>query len=376
MIGYNFMGKAHSNAYRQVSAFFDLKARPVMKAICGLYEDEAKSAAEKYGWEGTEKNWKALIARDDIDMIDITTPNNVHAEMAIAAAEAGKHILCEKPLADTLEDAKKMLAAVKKAKVKHMCGFNYRRVPALQLAKKMIEKGDLGKIYHFRAVYLQDWIVDPEFPRVWRLDKKSAGSGALGDLGAHIIDMAHFLVGEISSLTAMTETFIKERPMPGDYSGLAAKAKSKKMGKVTVDDAALFMTRFKNGALGSFEATRFALGRKNRNGFEINGSKGSITFDFERMNELEYYNGGDPEDRQGFKTILVTEGCHEYVGAWWPPGHIIGYEHTFVHEVYDFLNNIAKNTKPSPDFADGVKVQAVLDAVEQSAKSKQWEKVK
>ncbi|HNT34505.1 MAG TPA: Gfo/Idh/MocA family oxidoreductase [bacterium] len=377
MIGYSFMGKAHSNAYRQVAAYFDLKAKPVMKAICGLYEHEAKAAAQKYGWEGYEKRWQDLIARDDIDVIDITTPNNVHCVQAIAAAKAGKHILCEKPLASTLAEAKAMLAAAQKAKVKHMVGFNYRRVPALALAKKMIEKGDLGKIFHIRAVYLQDWIIDPEFPLVWRLVKKEAGSGALGDLGAHIIDVAHHLVGDIDSLTATTETFIKERPLPPkEYGGLAAKAASGKKGKVTVDDAALFLARFKNGALGTFEATRFAAGNKNGNGFEINGSKGTLKFNFERMNELEYYNREDPADRQGFRTILVTEGCHKYAGAWWPPGHILGYEHTFVHEVYDFIENITNNTKPSPDFADGVKVQAVLDAVEQSAKSKQWVKVK
>jgi len=371
------MGKAHSNAYRQVAAYFDLKAKPVMKAICGLYEHEAKAAAQKYGWEGYEKRWQDLIARDDIDVIDITTPNNVHCVQAIAAAKAGKHILCEKPLASTLAEAKAMLAAAQKAKVKHMVGFNYRRVPALALAKKMIEKGDLGKIFHIRAVYLQDWIIDPEFPLVWRLVKKEAGSGALGDLGAHIIDVAHHLVGDIDSLTATTETFIKERPLPPkEYGGLAAKAASGKKGKVTVDDAALFLARFKNGALGTFEATRFAAGNKNGNGFEINGSKGTLKFNFERMNELEYYNREDPADRQGFRTILVTEGCHKYAGAWWPPGHILGYEHTFVHEVYDFIENITNNTKPSPDFADGVKVQAVLDAVEQSAKSKQWVKVK
>lgn len=377
MIGYSFMGKAHSNAYRQVAAYFDLKAKPVMKAICGLYEHEAKAAAEKYGWEGYEKRWQDLIARDDIDVIDITTPNNIHCVQAVAAAKAGKHILCEKPLASTLAEAKQMLAAAQKAKVKHMVGFNYRRVPAVALAKKMIQKGDLGKIFHIRAVYLQDWIIDPDFPLVWRLVKKDAGSGALGDLGAHIIDLAHFLVGDIDSLTATTETFIKERPLPPkEYGGLAAKASGAKKGKVTVDDAALFLARFKNGALGTFEATRFAAGNKNGNGFEINGSKGTLKFNFESMNELQYYNREDPADRQGFRTILVTEGCHKYAGAWWPPGHILGYEHTFVHEVYDFLENITRNTKPEPDFAEGVKVQAVLDAVELSAKSKKWVKVK
>ena len=376
MIGYNFMGKAHSNAYRQVAAYFDLKAKPVMKSICGLYEKEAKAAAKQFGWEGYDKDWKTLVERDDIDMIDITTPNDVHAEMAIAAAKAGKHVLCEKPLADSLENAEAMLAAVKKAKVKHMVAFNYRRVPAIQLAKKMIQNGDLGNIYHWRALYLQDWIVDPDFPLVWRLQKKNAGSGALGDLAAHLIDLSMFLVGDIRSLTAMTETFIKQRPLPKEYSGLAAKSKSKKMGKVTVDDASLFLARFKGGPIGTFEATRFATGNKNGNRFEINGSKGSIRFNFERMNELEYYNSEEPEDRQGFKTILVTEAAHEYIGAYWPPGHIIGYEHTFINEVYDFINNIIHNTRPQPDFSDGVKVQKVLEAVEQSAKSKEWVAVK
>lgn len=373
LVGYKFMGKAHSNAYSDLTMFFDVDAEPVMKAICGRNEEGVKAAAEKFGWESYETSWETLAKRDDIDLIDITAPSNAHKEIAIGAAEAGKHIFCEKPLALNLADAREMLQAVKEAGVKHMINFNYRTVPAIALAKKMIDDGLLGEIYHFRGTYLQDWIIDPNFPIVWRLDKSVAGSGSHGDLNAHIIDVARYLVGEFDSVIGMQETFIKERPLTeiGTTGGLAAKATGGK-GEVTVDDATLFLARFANGAVATFEATRFAAGRKNYNRFEINGSKGSIVYNQERMNELEYYNADDPEGLQGFRLIQTTDPSHPYMHAWWPPAHIIGYEHTFIHQVYNFMQAIAHDTMPSPSFYDGVKCQEVLDAVEKSVKERAW----
>jgi predicted dehydrogenase len=370
LVGYKFMGRAHSNAYLKVTKFFDLKLIPRLRAVCGRNEEEVKNFAEKFGWETYETSWEKLVERDDIDLIDISTPGDTHAPIAIAAAKKGKHIICEKPLANTLQQAKEMVKAVEKAKVKHMVAFNYRRVPAVCLAKKLIDEGRIGKIYHFRAVYLQDWIVDPDFPLVWRLKKEKSGSGAHGDLNAHIIDLARFLVGEISEVSGIMQTFIKERPILEKDGKI-----SNKKGKVTVDDATLFVCRFKNGAVGSFEATRFATGRKNYNHFEINGSEGSIVFNLERLNELEFYSRKEPQYLQGFKTILTTESVHPYISNWWPPGHIIGWEHTFVHEVYDFLQCIAEDKLPVPNFYDGLECQKVLDAVEKSAKEKRWVKV-
>lgn len=375
LIGYKFMGKAHSHAFRDVAMFFDLPARPVMKAICGRNEAAVRQAAGQWGWEGVETDWRKLIGRKDIDIIDIATPGDLHAEMAIGAAQAGKHIICEKPLANTLAEAKEMLAAVQKAGVKNMVAFNYRRVPAVQLARQLIKEGAIGKLYHFRGTYLQDWIVDPNFPLVWRLQREAAGSGPLGDLGAHMIDLARFLVGEITEVVGMAETFIKERPLVEDTdAGLGAKGSQRK-GEVTVEDAAVFMGRFNNGALGSFEASRFAPGRRNYNRFEINGSEGSIVFNLERLNELEYYSRRDPAHAQGFRTIIVNEGVHPYMSAWWPAGHIIGWEHTFVHEVKDFVEAVANDTAVYPDFVDGVQCQAILDAIDRSVASRQWAKV-
>jgi predicted dehydrogenase len=374
LVGYKFMGKAHSNAYHRVAQFFSLPKPPVMKAICGRSEVAVEAMAERWGWESVETDYRRLVARDDIDLIDISTPNNTHAEIAIAAAKAGKHVVSEKPLAMNAAEAKKMLEAVQKAGVRHMVWFNYRRVPAIALAKKLIDEGALGRIFHVRAVYLQDWIVDPKFPLVWRLRREVAGSGAHGDLNAHIIDLARYLVGEFASVVGMSETFIKERPLEAEASGLGARAAARK-GKVTVDDAVLFLARFRNGAIGSFEATRFAIGRKNGERIEINGEKGSLAFDFERMNELEFYSEEDPPDRRGFKTILVTEPVHPYISAWWPPGHIIGYEHTFVNQAADLLTGIAQDKPLSPDFGDGLRCQQVLDAVLDSAKSGTWVKV-
>ena len=375
LIGYKFMGKAHSNAWRQAPRFFDLKAKPRMKVIVGRDLAGAKAAAARFGWEEASNDWRKVIARPDIDAVDITTTNDSHAEIAIAAAKAGKAILCEKPLAMNVPQCERMVAAVKKAGVTHMICHNYRRIPALALARKMIQNGDLGEIYHYRARYLQDWIVDPKFPIVWRLQGKVAGSGAHGDIHAHIIDAARFLVGEFEEVQGLMHTFIKERPIvSGGYGGLSARG-GKRMGTVTVDDAAMCLARFRNGALGNLEATRFALGRKNGIHIEVNGSKGSIFFDFEDMNHLLYYNNADPADRQGFRKILVGSGCHPYMGAWWPPGHIIGYEHTFIHAVADFVNAAAKGRPTSPDFVEGLRNQQVLEAVAKSAKSGRWVKL-
>lgn len=373
MIGYKFMGKAHSHAYRDIPMFFPETAVPVMKAICGRSEEAVKSAARQFGWEEAVTDWRELVGRDDIDLIDINTPSDAHKDIALAAAKAGKHIFCEKPLALTLADAREMLAAAEEAGVKHMIGFNYRFAPAVQLAKKLVDEGRLGRIYHFRAVFLQDWIVDPDFPLVWRLDKQVAGSGSHGDLGAHLIDMAHYLVGGMTEVIGMSETFIKERPMPSSMTGLSASgSKEAPKGPVTVDDATLFLARFENSALGSFEATRFAAGHRCTNGFEINGSLGSVKFDFERMNELQVYFTGDEADVQGFRRVLATDPVHAYANAWWPPGHTIGYEHTFIHETVELLDALRDNRQPVPNFRDGVACQAVLEAVEHSIAERRW----
>ena len=378
MIGYKFMGKAHSHAYRDVSMFFKTETIPVMKVICGRTEQALAEAAKRFGWENYETSWEKIIQRDDIDLIDINTPNSTHRDIAVAAAKAGKAIICEKPLAKNLSEAEEMLNEVEKAGVKHMICFNYRKVPALALAKELIQNNELGKIYHFRAQYLQDWITDPEFPLVWRLKKELSGTGANGDLNSHVIDLARFLVGEISQVIGMQETFITQRPelKTGKEltTGLTAQSK-KEMGEVTVDDATLFLARFTNGALGSFEATRFANGRRNGLRLEINGSKGSLMFEQENMNELWLYSCQDPKGAQGFKRIQVNEAEHPYINAWWPPGHIIGYEHTFVHVIYDLLKAIDEDKMPSPNFRDGVECQKVLEAVQKSAEEERWIKI-
>lgn len=373
MIGYKFMGKAHSNAYRTLPMFFPEALRPEMTALCGRNKEAVSEAAARLGWSDVVTDWKELIARDDIDLIDINAPSDAHKEIALAAAKAGKHIFCEKPLALTLSDAREMLQAAEDAKVAHMVGFNYRFSPAVKLAKKLVESGRLGKIYHFRAWFLQDWIIDPDFPLVWRLQKEIAGSGSHGDLGAHLIDLAHYLVGDINEVIGMSETFIKERPIAEETTGLSAKgSKDSPKGPVTVDDATLFLARFANGALGSFEATRFAAGHRSTNSFEINGSLGSVRFDFERMNELEVYFTSDEEDVQGFRRVLATDPAHEYAEAWWPPGHTIGFEHTFIHEMLELTNALRENRLPQPNFHDGVKCQAVLEAVERSIDERRW----
>jgi predicted dehydrogenase len=366
LIGYAFMGRAHSNAYRQVPRFFSPKHPPRMKVICGRHADNVRKAADQLGWEESATDWRKVVRRDDIDIVDISTPGDSHAEIAIEAAKAGKVVLCEKPLANTVKDAERMLAAVQKAGVIHMICHNYRRVPAVMLAKRLIEQGKLGRLYHFRGTYLQDW-ADASVPLVWRLRKEAAGSGALGDIASHSLDLGRFLVGEITEVTGALETFIKERPLPDN---------PRKKGKVTVDDASAAVVRFANGALGTIEASRFATGRKNYNRFEINGSKGSIAFDLERMNELEVYFTEDDPAVRGFHTVMVTNADHHpYMGHWWPEGHIIGYEHSFTHTVYDLLEAVAKDRVPEPNFADGVKNQKVLAAMEKAAQTRRWIKV-
>ncbi|MFE4712516.1 Gfo/Idh/MocA family protein [Paenibacillus sp. NPDC056722] len=373
MIGYKFMGKAHSNAYKTLPMFFPQALKPEMSVLCGRNAEDLQEAATRLGWQDTVTDWHELVTRDDIDLVDINAPSNVHKEIALAAAKAGKHLFCEKPLALSLADSREMLQAAEEAGVAHMVGFNYRFSPAVRLAKKLVESGRLGKIHHFRAWFLQDWILDPEFPLVWRLQKEIAGSGSLGDLGAHLIDLAHFLVGDVEEVIGMSETFIKERPLATEMTGLTAKGSGGgPRGEVTVDDATLFMARFANGAIGSFEATRFAAGHRSTNSFEINGSLGSVRFDFERMNELEVFLTSDDEDIQGFRRVLATDPVHEYAAAWWPTGHTIGFEHTFIHEVLELSNAIEEGRQPEPNFRDGVKCQAVLEAVERSIEERRW----
>ena len=379
MVGYAFMGAVHSQAWRTAGRFFDLPCAPTLTALAGRDAAGVQAAAQKMGWASTETDWRRLLDRDDVALIDICTPGDTHAEIAIASLEAGKHVLCEKPLANTVEEAEAMVVAAAAAEargVRSMVGFNYRRVPAISLARRLVQEGRLGTIRHVRAQYLQDWIVDPTFPLVWRLQKERAGSGALGDIGAHIIDLAQFVSGSaISGVSGLTETFVRERPLPAASSGLAASGGSG-TGAVTVDDAALFFARFDSGALGSFEATRFASGRKNAMRLEVNGSDGSVAFDFEAMNELQFHDHTEDPDTAGFRRILVTEPTHPYAHAWWPPGHGLGYEHTFTHEVVDLVTAIGTGAAPSPSFADGFQVQRVLAAVERSAEhGSGWEQV-
>jgi predicted dehydrogenase len=379
MVGYGFMGKAHSNAWRQAPRFFPLKAHVELHTICGRSAAGVQAARIQLGWQNAATDWRDVVESPLIDVVDINTPNDSHAEIAIAAARAGKHILCEKPLALTTKQAEAMLAAVQKAKIVHMVCHNYRRIPAIALAKKMINEGVLGQIYHYHARYAQDWLADPEFPLKWRLRKSVGGSGAHGDINVHILDLARFLVGEFKEVCGLMQTFIKERPLtgePGKILSPAAKALEKR-GKVTVDDAVTFIGRFENGALANLEATRIALGRKNHITVEINGSKGSLYFDFEDMNRLKFFNQDDPKDRQGFRDIIVTQpnGIHPYIANWWGSGHVLGYEHPFVHAVADFVNACVEGKPVQPTFEDGLKNQRVLEAVEQSANTGRWVKL-
>ena len=358
LIGTKFMGRAHSNAWRQARRFFDMPADIRMAAICGRDHAGTRRAAKTLGWERAVYDWNAITADSNIDIVDICTPNDLHAEIAIAAARARKAILCEKPLARNSAEARRMVDAVKRSRVPNMVCFNYRRVPAVALAEQMIAAGEIGdRIYHFRARYAQDWIADKNFPMIWRLQSKVAGSGALGDIGAHIIDLARFLVGEIASVSAVNETFVKKRL-----------TKNRNYAKVDVDDAVSVVGKFKNGAMLNLEATRFARGRKNHLSFEINGSRGSLTFDLEKMNRLRFYDAKDPEHARGFRDIIVTEPSHPFIENWWPAGHIIGYEHSFVHTIADFVNAIVARRQTQPDFADGLKTQRILDLIQRAAR--------
>jgi predicted dehydrogenase len=374
MVGYAFMGAAHAQAWRNAHRFFDLPLTPELTAVAGRNPEAVSAATERLGFASTETDWRRLVERDDIDLIDICTPGDSHAEIAIAALQAGKHVLCEKPMANTVEEAVQMATAaraVAERGVWAMCGFTYRRTPALALARQLVEAGRIGTVRQVRAQYLQDWLHDPDAPMTWRLDKSKSGSGALGDLGAHLVDTAQWLTGqEIVGVSAILETFVKSRPLSGERSGLGGHRDSSAdspRGDVTVDDAALFTARFASGATGVFEATRFALGRKNALRIEINGTDGSLAFDFEENNLLQFFDGTEPVQEQGFRRILVTEPEHPYLSAWWPPGHGLGYEHGFTHQAVDLVTAIAENRQPDPSFDDGLRVQRILGAVEESA---------
>ena len=378
MIGHAFMGNAHSQAWRVAPRFFELPAEPVMQVVCGRDAGRAAEAAGRLGWADSTDDWRTVLDRDDVQIVDICTPGDTHAEIAVAALAAGKHVLCEKPLANSVAEAEAMVAAATEAApsgVRAMVGFTYRRVPAVVLARRLVADGRIGDIRHVRAQYLQDWIADPEAPLSWRLDKARAGSGALGDIGAHIADLTQFLTGQrITEVVGRLETFVKERPYAAEHSGLSGTASTER-GPVTVDDAASFLATFTGGAMGVFEATRFATGRKNAIRIEINGSKGSLAFDFEDMNVLEFLDASEPAERAGFRRILVTEPEHPYVAAWWPPGHGLGYEHAFTHQVVDLVRAIAAGEQPTPNFEDGLQVQRVLEAVERSSETRSWQPV-
>jgi predicted dehydrogenase len=363
MLGYAFMGKAHSNAFKTIPyMMYPPPAVPILVSVSGRDEKGVAAAAKRFGYQKYTTDWREQVNDPDIQLFDNGGPNDSHAEPCITAAEAGKHVLCEKPLARTAEESKLMLDAVEKAGVKHMVAFNYRFVPAVRQIRNLIDSGALGQIYHWRAVYLQEWIM-PHYneKKIWRLDKEVAGSGAIGDLGAHIIDLAHYLVGDVKSISTYTKTFIEERELP-DGSG---------MGKVDVDDAFVAALEFQNGALGTLEATRFAGGRKNYNCFEINAEKGSIRFNLERMNELEvYWVGEKPKETEGFHEVLITEGHHPWWEYWWPHGHIIGWEHTFIHEITHLLDSIVNDREVGPHgatFVDGYKAAVICDAIVESA---------
>jgi predicted dehydrogenase len=375
LVGYGFMGRAHSLAWNTVASVFDVPLRPRLAAICGRDKTAAEAAAGRFGWAAAETDWRALIARDDVQLVDISAPGDLHAPIATAALAAGKHVLCEKPLANTLAEAEAMKAAADAAYdggARAMVGFNYRRVPALALAKQLVDQGRIGPLRHFRAAYLQDWLADPDAPMTWRMQAERAGSGALGDLGAHIVDLARYLTGdEITGVSAISATFVRERPW-ADGPG----AEGRRTGTVTVDDAVVFTGRLASGALASFEATRYATGRKNGLRVELNGSAGSLAFDLERLNELEFFDAGEDSGTSGFRRVLVTDGSHPYLSGWWPPGHTLGWEHTFTHQARDLLTAIADGAQPLPSFGDGLAAQRVLDAVARSAASgNSWESV-
>lgn len=361
IVGTKFMGRAHSNAFIDVPYFFQVPRRPRLRAACGRDQDSLEAFASRFGWETTETDWQRLVERDDIELVDICTSNRTHMPIAVAAAQKGKHIFCEKPIAMNADEARQMYEAAEEAGVTHMVAFNYRRAPAIQLARQLIEQGKIGQVRHFNAVYYQDWLVDPQFNYVWRHDVKEGGSGAHGDMNAHTVDLARYLVGEMVAVSGAQEIFVKERPGEGG-----------ELQPVTADDATFALARFENGALGTFLATRFATGRKNFLRLELFGSEGSLVFNLERLNELEYYSRADDSAEQGFRTILVTEGVHPNIAAWWPPGHIIGWEHTFIHEVKDLLVAVDAGQRVHPDFFDGLRCQQVLDAISRSAVENCW----
>lgn len=369
LIGSRFMGKAHSNAWAKVAQFFDIPFTPILKVACAAHEESLRNFAETWAWESITTDWRDIVKRDDVDIVDIAVPTYLHRDIAVAAARAGKHLFCEKPVALDSRQAIEMREAATKAGIVHYLNHNYRRCPAVALAKQLIDEGVIGRVFHWRGAYLQSWITDKEFPLTWQLRKECAGAGAHFDLNSHLVDLARYLVGEITSVTAMTARFIGERPLPveGTSGAFQAGSSSQSMGDVTVDDAAFVLAEFDNGALGSFESSRFALGRKNHNCFEIYGSDGSLVFNLERMNELQLFSARDAAHAQGFRTILATEELHPYVGRWWPPGHIIGYEHTFVHAMADFLTAIHQGHGIRPNFHDGVREMQVLDAALESA---------
>jgi predicted dehydrogenase len=367
LVGYGLMGRAHSNAYKRVNDFFpELEYRPVLKAVCARNPERVQSFADQWGYQSFETDWNNLIARSDIDAIDICTPNDTHAEIAIVAAEAGKMVLCEKPLARTVAEAQPMVAAVEKAGVKNTVWYNYRRVPAVTLAKQIIDSGKLGKIFHYRSNFLQDWTINPELPQggegLWRLDRQVAGSGVTGDLLAHCIDTAMWLNGGIRDVSAVTETFIKER----------VHQSSGEMQKVGIDDACIFHCHFDNGSLGLFESTRYARGHKALFTFEINGEHASIRWDLHDMTRLEYFDHRDESVVRGWRSIHVSDSEQPYMDKWWIPGTSIGYEHTFVHQVADFLKSLETGEKCSPTFAEALETQKVCEAVLSSAKTRSW----
>ncbi|MBN2879753.1 MAG: Gfo/Idh/MocA family oxidoreductase [Clostridia bacterium] len=373
IIGYKFMGKAHSSAFTQLPIYFGEDMKVNKKIICGRNEDKVKRAASQFGWEEYATDYRELIKRDDINVIDVTTPSNYHKQIVMEAIDAGKNVFCEKPLALNVQDAREMHEAAAKKGIKHQIGFNYRFVPAIRLAKQLIDEGRLGKVYHFRARYLQDWATSPDFPLTWRFDKKVCGSGSSGDLGAHVIDLAHFLVGDLKVVTGINETFIKQRPIIEGEGGLSAKAeKGAPLGEVLIDDATIFCGQFECGALASFEMTRYAAGNKNGMGFEINGDKGSVKFFFERMNELMYCDYTQDGLTQGFTRIQTTDYMHSYAKYYYPAGHVIGYADTFTCEMYEFIKAIKENDQAAPGFEAGVKAAQVIDAVDLSIANRAW----
>jgi predicted dehydrogenase len=369
LVGYGFMGRAHSNAYRKVGNFFDLEYQPVLKAVCARDASKVKSFAERWGCESTETDWRKLVARKDIDVVDIACPNDMHKDIAIAAAKAGKMILCEKPLAMNGAEGAKMVKAVEAAGVPNMVWYNYRRIPAVMLARQLIDEGRLGRIFHYRAKFLQDWTISKDLPQggagLWRLDLRVAGSGVTGDLLAHCIDTALWLNGRIDQVSAMTETFVKQR-----MHNLTGKVE-----KVGIDDACAFLARFRNGSLATFESTRYARGHKALYTFEINGEHASIFWDLHDLHRLQYFDHRDEGRVRGWRNLHITDGDHPYMGKWWVPGLQIGYEHSFVHQVADFLNGVAKGEPASPTFRDALETQYVCDAVLKSAKTGRWQNV-